>query len=108
MNTSEIKDKEGRFVLITGKIEETLTSFLNVCAPPGSEWNFYREIFDLIVTKGQGIVICGGDFNICLNPKLDCSRSTMELKPLIKKVNSLLKEISIINLWRELNPRVRD
>lgn len=30
----------------------------------------------------------------------------MELKPLIKKVNSLLKEIGIIDVWRELNPRV--
>lgn len=78
--------RQGRFVLITGRVEGTLTSFLNVYAPPGSEWNFYREIFDLIVTKVQGILICGGDFNIRLNPKLDCSRSTMELKPLIKKV----------------------
>ncbi len=32
----------------------------------------------------------------------------MELKTLIKKVNSLLKEIGIIYVWRELNPRVHD
>ncbi len=32
----------------------------------------------------------------------------MELKTLIKKVNSLLKEIGIIDVWRELNPRVHD
>lgn len=105
---SEIRDKEGRFVLITGKIEGRLVRFFNVYAPPNSEWNFYREVFDLIVTKVQGILICGGDFNIRLNPGLDCSRNTMELKPLIKKVNGLLKEMGIIDVWRELNPKTRD
>lgn len=105
---SEMRDKEGRFVLITGKIEGRLVSFLNVYAPPNSEWNFYREVFDLIVTKVQGILICGGDFNFRLNPGLDCSRNTMELKPLIKKVNGMLKEIGIVDVWRELNPKTRD
>ncbi len=32
----------------------------------------------------------------------------MELKPLTKKLNSLLKEMGIIDLWSELNPRFRD
>lgn len=65
-------------------------------------------MFDLIITKAQGILICGGDFNIRLNPGLDCSRNTMEIKPLIKKVNGLLKEMGIIDVWRELNPKTRD
>lgn len=56
---SEIKDDSGRFIKITRKIEGSEISLLNVYAPPGSEWLFYRHIFDLMVNS-QGIVICGG------------------------------------------------
>lgn len=37
---SEVKDTEGRFVLITGKVEGILMSFFNVYVPPGSKWSF--------------------------------------------------------------------
>lgn len=82
---SETKDKEGRFVSITGRIEGTEITLLNVYAPPGSEWLFYRRIFDLMVNS-QGVVICGGDFNIRLNPALDSSGAAIQNRPLIKKV----------------------
>lgn len=77
---SDTKDKDARFVIATGKIEGNIISFLNVYVPPGSEWNVYSRIFDLMVTKTQGTVICGGDFNMRLNSKLDCSKSNMETK----------------------------
>ena len=64
---SEYKDNEGRFVLIIGKIEGTVMSLLNVYVPPGSDWSFYKRILDLMTTRSQGILICGGDFNIRLN-----------------------------------------
>lgn len=38
---SEHKDKEGRFVMVTGKIEGIVLSFLNMYVPPGSGWSFY-------------------------------------------------------------------
>lgn len=63
---SEVCDKEGRFVKITGRVEGSEITILNVYAPPGSEWSFYRSIFDLMVDS-QGLIICGGDFNIKLN-----------------------------------------
>lgn len=71
-HVSEVTDREGRDVAITGKIEGTLTTLLNVYAPPGSDWSFYRHILELI-TKSQGTLICGGDFNIALSANLDSS-----------------------------------
>lgn len=65
-------------------------------------------VFDLTITKAQGILVCGGDFNICLNFMLNSSKNTKEPKLLIKKINGLFKEIGIIDVWRELNPKVRD
>ncbi|XP_072114005.1 3-hydroxy-3-methylglutaryl-CoA reductase a isoform X1 [Mobula birostris] len=104
---SETKDKEGRFVKITGRIEGTEITLLNVYAPPGCEWSFYRHIFDLMVSS-QGVVICGGDFNIRLNPALDSSRMVTQNKPLTRKMNSLMEELGIIDVWRELHPTSKD
>ena len=56
---SEISDEEGRFVRVTGRIEGSEITILNVYAPPGSDWVFYRNIFDLMVDS-QGTVVCGG------------------------------------------------
>ncbi len=101
---SEYKDKEGRFVTITGKIEGMMMSLFNVYVPPGSDRSFYEYIFKLMYTKSQRIVICGGDFNIRLNPKLDSSNGKSEAKNISKRVNTLMNEIGTGDVWREANP----
>lgn len=40
---SEKKDKEGRYVLITGMIEGLMVTLFSIYAPPGSDWNFYKK-----------------------------------------------------------------
>ena len=107
-HVSEIRDKEGRFVLVTGKINRALITLLNVYIPPGSDWLFYKKIFEIMTTKSQGTLICGGDFNIRLNPRLDSSNKKSDLKAISKKVNALMKEVGIIDVWRELYPSGRD
>jgi len=80
---SEISDAEGRFVRVTGRIEGSEITILNVYAPPGSGWVFYRNIFDLMVDS-QGTVVCGGDLNFRLDAKLDSSNPTNQMNPLIR------------------------
>lgn len=55
-------DDGERFIKISGRIEGPGITLLNVYAPPGSDWLFYRQVFDLMVNS-QGVIICGGDFN---------------------------------------------
>lgn len=55
---SEISDDEGRFVRVTGRIEGSDITILNVYAPPESDWSFYRSIFDLMVDS-QGLAMWG-------------------------------------------------
>ena len=101
---AEYKDKEGKFVLITGKIDGVLISLINVCAPPGSDWSFYKLIFELATTKSQGIMICAGDFNIRLNPKLDSSNGKCNTKNINKRFRNMINEIGIVDVWRDKNP----
>lgn len=44
-----------------------------VYAPPGSDISFFQKITNNMVTKTEGLLICGGDLNIHLQPKLDSS-----------------------------------
>ncbi|KAF7642082.1 hypothetical protein LDENG_00264990 [Lucifuga dentata] len=104
---AETKDVSGRYVKVTGRIEGNEITLLNVYAPPRSEWLFYRQIFDLMVNS-QGVVICGGDFNIRLNSLLDSSGTSTHCIPLIRKVKSQMKELGIIDVWRELYPTSRE
>lgn len=90
------------FFRIIGSIEGSEITILNVYAPPGSDWIFYRKMSDLMVGS-QGTVVCGVDFNFRLNPKIDSSKSAHQDTPLTKKVNLYLEELGIIGVWRELH-----
>lgn len=81
---SEISDIQGRYVLIKVRLEGELVTIPNVYAPPCSNWTFYRQLFDKVVSEGKGIMIWGGDLNIRLNPKLDCSTVGLQ-RPLMSK-----------------------
>lgn len=103
---SEISDKEGRYISVTGKVEDINITVCNVYAPQGSKLSFYRKIIDLMI-EGKGIVICGGDWNIRLNPNLDSSKNS-KLTPLHKKIKIVMNELGIVDLWRDLYPTGRD
>lgn len=60
------------------------------------------------MVDSQGTVVCGGDFNFRLNPKLDSSNPTNQMSPIIRKINSYMVEMGIIDVWRELYPSARD
>lgn len=77
-------------------------------APPGSQWSLFRQIFNMITTESEGILISGGDMNIRLS-KLDCSGKNPILQNRVsKKVNIMLRESGIIDIWRNFYPTGRD
>lgn len=100
----EKSDKEGRYVLVRGKIE----GIFNVYAPPNSDWDFYRKIFDIMTLEAKGIFICGGDFNMKLNGKLDSSGPIIRQTNIMKKMNATMREMGIIDVWRDFHPADRD
>ena len=100
-----ITDKEGRFVLVIGKIESITVSFLNVYYPPELGPDFMSKIIELLMTKCKGITLMGGDMNLTINPRLDSSNN----KPhRADKASSILRgtmsEFGLVDTWRMLNP----
>lgn len=106
---STIKDKEGRYILIRGRIGGNLFTFYNVYIPPGSGSDFYLQTLDRIATEAQGTLLCGGDFNVTLEPHLDSSGTRIgQSKKTTRKINSIISELGLIDVWRQRNPTVKD
>lgn len=103
-----LSDKEGRYVLVKGRLEGILVCFLNIYAPPGSDWSFYRKLFDLMTSEGEGVLIAGGDWNQRLEPEIDTSTGGTPKSLIAKKMADLMQEVGIIDVWRELHPTTKD
>lgn len=56
---------------------------------------------------GAGVVICGGDLNIRLDPKQDSSKKSAMTK-LHRRLKALMTELGILDLWRDFYPSGRD
>lgn len=66
----EINDKEGRYVIAKGKLDNHLVTLVNVYVPPNSDRTFLKLLFEIIAQENEGVLICAGDFNMILNAKL--------------------------------------
>jgi len=105
----EMGDKEGRYILVRGNIDGNLVTLLNIYPPPGSNIGFFQKITNIMVTESEGFLLCGGDLNALLQPKLDSSsRKTHDSKSPYKKVNSLFEDVGLIDIWRDPLPNRRD
>ncbi len=100
---SQISDKEGRFVLVRGKIDQKEVTLFNVYALPGSNITFFRRVLELITSETYGTLICARDFNILLNPSLDTTNRIRRRNLIEKCINNVLKDLGLIDVWRALN-----
>uniref|UniRef100_A0A3B4T4G4 Reverse transcriptase domain-containing protein n=1 Tax=Seriola dumerili TaxID=41447 RepID=A0A3B4T4G4_SERDU len=81
------KDKNGRFLLV--------------------DLFFNNLIMKLATIGGQCVV--GGDFNLVLNPHLDrSSPKTTSLSKAATALNQGMKDLGIIDVWRNLYPNQKD
>lgn len=105
----EIKDKNGTYVMVRGELEEQMVTLFNIYPPPESDKSFYKNVFDLVSRETEGILICGGDWNVVLNSILDSTSSKRNSKThLSRYINTNFKELGIIDVWRECHPLERD
>ena len=52
----------------------------------------------------QGVLICGGDLNVQLQPKLDTSNQRQKKSPNAIMIQRMLTELGLIDVWRESHP----
>lgn len=102
---SQFGDREGRYVLVKGYLDQKEVTLVNVYLPPGRDNSCIGEIFDLIVSEAYGVLICGGDWNIQMQPKLDSSNTLKKSASNARITPKKLTELGMIDIWRDFHPK---
>lgn len=104
----EIKDKEGTYIIVKGKIDQIIITLVNIYAPPGSNKDYFKSLFDTIALEAEGICICGGDLNVLMDHDMDTTSLKRNKKSIIKLVRNTWGEMGFFDVWRDLHPLRRD
>lgn len=104
----EIKDKEGTYIIVKGKIDQIMITLVNIYAPPGSNKDYFESLFDTIALEAEGICICGGDLNVLMDHDMDTTSLKRNKKSIIKLVRNTWGEMGFFDVWRDLHPLRRD
>ena len=110
--TTVIRDKEGRYIMVVGKINESEVTFLSYYAPNVGQLTFFRSMLEIIMPHVAGHVILGGDSNTSLDRVLDRSNPG---KAILKHATRqrgamarLLHSYDLIDVWRDAHSTDRD
>jgi len=102
------KDQNGRFLLVDCEINRNKMSLVNIYGPNYDDPLFFNNLIMKLATIG-GQCVVGGDFNLVLNPLLDRSLpKTSSLSKAATALNQGMKDIGIIDVWRNRNPNQKD
>lgn len=85
-------------VFVKGYLDQKEVTLVNVYIPQGQDNSGIREMFDLIASEASGVLICGGDWNIQLQRKLDSSNTFKRLVPNARITKKMLMELGMIDV----------
>ena len=105
---TEIKDKEGRYIIVKGRIENEPVTLVNIYAPPESDKKFFKNMFDTVAMESNGILIVGGDTNTVLCEKMDTTSKKRSKMQIARFVKTSLNEMGLEDVWRKLHPTEKD
>lgn len=101
-------DKEGRYIIVIGKIDNVMVTFANIYVPPESDRTFLRSLFDIVLSEAEGILVCAGDWNTVLNYSLDSTSTKSHNSIRSKALRSIIENADMFDVWRNLHVRERD
>ena len=87
-------DKQGRYIILIGNVQEQPFVFVNIYAPnkTSEQCIFFQEIqteLDSLNIEADCDIIIGGDFNVILDPELDGLGGKPKLKESVKIIDQI-------------------
>lgn len=101
---SEIKDPEGRYLILVGLLQDTTATFVSYYAPNANPNPFFSHLLQVVKTHSKGTLFLCGDSNSVLQPHLDKSPYTPEHYTLSAQFRRQILKASLLDTWRECNP----
>lgn len=102
-------DNYGRYVIVSGKLCNTLVALVNVYAPNVDGASFFTRSFSLLPDLNRYSLILGGDLNCCLDPILDrSSNNPSTVNRSACTINGFLSNFGVCDIWQFLHPDVKE
>ncbi len=102
------RDKNGNYLLISLSTMEKDLLLVNVYGLNKNDPNFYDSLKETIKTFNTNNVIAMGDWNIALDPNMDCFNYTRNNNPKGREaLENMTLELNSADIWRENNPQSR-
>ena len=104
----EKNDVNGNYLALDLAIEKQRITLLTLYGPNIDSPDFFYDIMNLIEDFGNENYIICGDFNLVLNPHIDCYNYSCINNPKARdKVLHIIEEWSLVDPFRELHPDLR-
>lgn len=103
----EAKDTEGNMIVLKLQLANRTITLANIYGPNTDKPNFFVKLMESIDSfKNDDIIICG-DFNLVINPDMDCDNYLQINNPIARnKLLEIIHERKLIDTFRELNPNI--
>ena len=104
--TNSLLDPNGRYVIVSGMLQNTPVILASIYAPNWDNDNFFMNVFARIPNADNHRIIMAGDWNLVQDINLD--RSSLTQSTLSKSAKVVLHNASQLGLsdpWRFFNPQ---
>uniref|UniRef100_H3AMF5 Endonuclease/exonuclease/phosphatase domain-containing protein n=1 Tax=Latimeria chalumnae TaxID=7897 RepID=H3AMF5_LATCH len=98
----QIRDQEGRILVLEVSLLGTRTALANIYAPNTSDPRFYASLEALSQEVQDLPLIIGGDFNQVIDPILDRSAHDREA------IRGIMRDKELVEIWRLIHPQASD
>uniref|UniRef100_A0A8C5QN92 exodeoxyribonuclease III n=1 Tax=Leptobrachium leishanense TaxID=445787 RepID=A0A8C5QN92_9ANUR len=107
--THQRTDPQGRYLFIKGLIGSRKITLANIYLPNTGQCGALRSTLSKLSSFQEGLLVCGGDFNVPLDTNPESVKPTPTPEPsLRRRFMQLLHQHQLIDGWRVLNPSVKD
>ena len=102
------QDENGSLLILDLTISNKRLSLINVYGPNKDDPTFYENVFKSIADIGNELYIICGDFNLTLNPNIDCFNYKHINNPKARNfITNMIKENNLFDTFRELHPYLK-
>ena len=98
-------DKEGNMIILDLIISDIKIQLINIYGPNTDNPQFFSNIKHFLCDHEQDYIIWCGDFNISINPTLDCYNYATINNPRSRKtLLEVIDEFNLIDVYRHFYP----
>ena len=105
---SSVLDTKGRYILIDAIVQGSDLLLVNIYAPNKvqEQCEFFSGLEKMVEefnTSAEQNIVVGGDFNVAIDPDLDCSGGNPTKKDSVKHIQDICLNFDSVDIWRVRN-----